>query len=181
MDYSSGKETIEQVLRLPIERRQIPFLVSKAALKRCSIWGKPFILFHFSLIVIDWICFCILGEMSGSKGDEALAEYKKALEVMSARKSAPKRAASVDDDEVQFLRSSKRLTVAATAPSSSKKKSKASGSSPSASYDWTTVLTNLNTKVFPSTPVLLALEEDSSVAIQSLQGDLLQVMLHMTF
>ncbi|KAH0898735.1 hypothetical protein HID58_048303, partial [Brassica napus] len=130
------------------------FLVSNAALKRCSNWG----------------------EMSGSKGDEALAEYKKALEVMSARKSAPKRAASVDDDEVQFLRSSKHLTVAATAPSSSKKKSKASGSSPSASYDWTTVLTNLNTKVFPSTPVLLASEEDSYVAIQSLQGDLLQAL-----
>ncbi|KAH0862809.1 hypothetical protein HID58_080020, partial [Brassica napus] len=153
VDYSSGRETLEWVLRLPIERRQIPFLVSKTALKRCSIWG----------------------EMSGSKGDEALVEYKKALEVMSARKSAPKRAASVDDDEVQFLRSSKRLTVAATAPSSSMKKSKASGSSPSASYDWTTVLTNLNTKVFPSTPVLLASEEDSFVAIQSLQGDLLQV------
>ncbi|KAH0868019.1 hypothetical protein HID58_075041 [Brassica napus] len=153
VDYSSGRETIEWVLRLPIERRQIPFLVSKAALMRCSIWG----------------------EMSGSKRDEALAEYKKDLEVMSARKSAPKRTAFVDDDEVQFLRSSKRLTVAATALSSSKKKSKASGSSPSASYDWTTVLTKLNTKVFPSTPVLFALEEDSSVAIQSLQGDLLQV------
>ncbi|KAH0893238.1 hypothetical protein HID58_055667 [Brassica napus] len=153
VDYSSGRETIERVLRLPIERRQIPFLVSKAVLKCCSIWG----------------------EMSGSKGDEALAEYKKALEVMSARKFVPKRAASVDDDEVHFLRSSKCLTVAATAPSSSKKKSKASGSSPSASYDWTRVLTNLNTKVFPSTPVLMASEEDSSVAIQSLQGDLLQV------
>ncbi|KAH0867437.1 LOW QUALITY PROTEIN: hypothetical protein HID58_074459, partial [Brassica napus] len=104
VDYSSGRETIERVLRLPIERRQIHFLVSKAALKGCSIWG----------------------EMSGSKGDETLAEYKKALQVMSARKSAPKRAASVDDDEVQFLRSRKRLTVVATAPSSSKKKSKAS-------------------------------------------------------
>ncbi|KAH0939081.1 LOW QUALITY PROTEIN: hypothetical protein HID58_006542 [Brassica napus] len=120
VDYSSGRETIERVLRLPIERRQIPFLLSKAALK-----------------LIDWICFCILGEMSGSKGDEALAEYKKALEVMSARKSAPKRAAFVDDDEVHAY--------------------------------------NLNTKVFPSIPVLLASEEDSSVAIQSLQGDFLQV------
>ncbi|KAL0656039.1 hypothetical protein Bca4012_076623 [Brassica carinata] len=74
VDYSSGRETIEWVLRLPIERRQIPFLVSKAALMRCSIWG--------------------------SKRDEALAEYKKDLEVMSARKSAPKRTAFVDDDEV---------------------------------------------------------------------------------
>ncbi|KAF3532908.1 hypothetical protein DY000_02040723 [Brassica cretica] len=114
-------------------------------------------------------------EMLGSKGDEALAEYKKAFGVMSTRKSAPKRAASVEDDEVQFLRSSKRLAVTATAPSSSKKKCKASGSSPSASYDWATVFTNLNTKVFSSTPVLLASEEDSSVAIQSLQGDLLLV------
>ncbi|KAF2552460.1 hypothetical protein F2Q68_00034468 [Brassica cretica] len=146
VDYSSGKETIEQVLRLPIERRQFPLLVSKAALMRCSIWG----------------------EMSGSKGDEALAGYK-ALEVMSAKKSAPKRAAPVEDDEVQFLRSCKRLTVTTTAHSSSKKKSKASGSSPSASYDWATVLTNLNMKVFPLTPVLLASKEDSSLAVQSLQ------------
>ncbi|KAH0866860.1 hypothetical protein HID58_073882, partial [Brassica napus] len=75
VDYSSGKDTIEQVLKLPLERRQIPFLLSKAALKRCSIRG----------------------EMSGSKGDEALAEYKKALEVMSARKAAPKRVAPTED------------------------------------------------------------------------------------
>ncbi|KAF3557228.1 hypothetical protein F2Q69_00013517 [Brassica cretica] len=131
VDCSSAKDTIEQVLKLPLERRQIPFLVSKAALKRCSIWG----------------------EMSGSKGDKALAEYKKALDI---------------------IRSGKRQAVAAAAPSSSKKKSKASGSSPegspSAPYDWATVLTNLNAKVFPSTPVLLASEEDSSMAIQSLQG-----------
>ncbi|KAF2562537.1 hypothetical protein F2Q70_00017786 [Brassica cretica] len=119
VDYSSGMDTIEQVLKLPLERRQIPFLVSKAALKRCSIW-----------------------------------EYKTALEVMSARKAAPKRIAPTeDDDEVQIIRSSKRQAVAAAAPSSSKKKS----------------------KVFPSTPVLLASEEDSSMAIQSLQGDLLHV------
>ncbi|KAF3554253.1 hypothetical protein F2Q69_00013528 [Brassica cretica] len=150
VDCSLGKNIIEQVLKLPLERRQIPFLVSKAALKRCR-----------------------------SKGDEALAEYKKALEVMSARKAAPKRVAPAeDDDEVQIIRSSKRQAVAAAAPSSSKKKFKASGSSPkgspSAPYDWATVLTNLNTKVFPSTPVLLASDEDSSMAIQSLQGDLLQ-------
>ena len=122
--------------------------------------------------------------MSGSKGDEALAEYKKALEVMSARKAAPKRVApSKDDDEVQIIRSSKRQAVAAADPSSSKNKSIASGSSPKVSpsvpYDWATVLTNLNTKVFPSTPVLLALEEDFSMAIPSLQGDLLQVIPHM--
>ena len=101
------------------------------------------------LIVADLIYFRVLGEMSGSKGDKALAEYKKALEVMSARKAAPKRVAPTeDDDEVQIIRSSKRQAVAAAAPSSSKMKSRASGSSPkgspSAPYDWATVLTNLN-------------------------------------
>ena len=92
VDYSSGRDTIEQVSKLPLECRQVSFLVSEAALKRCSVWGKlptsPYIssCSHCS----DSTCFCVLGEMSGSKGDEALAEYKKALEVMSARKAAPK-------------------------------------------------------------------------------------------
>ncbi|KAH0898492.1 hypothetical protein HID58_048060 [Brassica napus] len=116
---------------------------------------------------------------SGSKGDEALVEYKKALEVLSAKKAAPKRAISTEDDGVQFIGSNKHRAGAAAAPSSSKKKSKVSGSSPkdspSVPYDWNTVLNNLNTKVFPSTPVVLASEEDSSTAIRSLQGDLLEV------
>ncbi|KAF2553667.1 hypothetical protein F2Q68_00033607 [Brassica cretica] len=157
VDYFSGRDTIEQVSKLPLECRWVSFLVSEAALKRCSIWG----------------------EMSGSKGDEALAEYKKALEVMSAKKAAPKRAIFTEDDKVQFVGRNKRRAGAAAAPSSSKKKSKVSGSSPkeypSAPYDWAAVLNNLNTKVFPSTTVLLASEEDSSTAIQSLQGDLLKV------
>ncbi|KAF3570110.1 hypothetical protein F2Q69_00058925 [Brassica cretica] len=73
------KRTTERVLKLPIERRQVPFLVSREALERCSIWG----------------------DMSGSKGEEALAEYKRAFEVISAKMIAPKRAApSENDDEV---------------------------------------------------------------------------------
>ncbi|KAH0866858.1 LOW QUALITY PROTEIN: hypothetical protein HID58_073880, partial [Brassica napus] len=87
------------------------------------IWGKLSTFFHTSF---DLIYFRVLGEMSGSKGDEALAEYKKALEVMYARKAAPKRVAPTEnDDEVQIIRSSKRQAVAAATPSSSKKKSKA--------------------------------------------------------
>ena len=47
--------------------------------------------------------------MSGSKGEKALAEYKRALEVMSAKKAAPKKAApSENDDEVQFIKSNRR-------------------------------------------------------------------------
>ncbi|KAF2579064.1 hypothetical protein F2Q68_00004769 [Brassica cretica] len=90
-----------------------------------------------------------LSNMSGSKGEEALAEYKRALEVRSAKKAAPKRAApSETEDEVQFIRSNKRR---ATVPaSSSMNKLKASGStpkvSPSSSGDPATVLANINTK-----------------------------------
>ena len=106
--------------------------------------------------------------MSGSRGEEALADYKRAFEVMSAKKAAPKRAApSESDDEVQFMKSNKRQATAALA-SSSKKKHKASGStpkvSPSSSSDPATVLANLNTKVFPFTPVVLP-EGDSSASI----------------
>ncbi|WZZ26787.1 hypothetical protein YC2023_010188 [Brassica napus] len=157
VDPSLGEKTIKQVLELPIECRQVPFLVSKEALERCSIWGN----------------------MSGSKGEEALAEYKRALEVMSAKKSAPKKAAfSENDDEVQFIKSNKRQPATALA-SSSKKKSRASRStpkvSPSSSSDPATVLANLNTKVFPLTPVVLP-EGDSSASIQFIHGDLLQAM-----
>ena len=116
--------------------------------------------------------------MSGSKGEEAFAEYKRALEVMSTKKAAPKKAApSENDDEVQFIKSNKRQAATSLA-SSSKKKSRASGStprvSPTSSNDPATVLANLNTKVFPLTPVILP-EGDSFASIQLNQGDLLQV------
>ncbi|KAF2614312.1 hypothetical protein F2Q70_00011373 [Brassica cretica] len=69
---------------------------------------------------------------------------------MSAKKAAPKRAApSETEDEVQFIRSSKRQAATAMA-SSSKKKSKASESTPKVSLlsssDPAKVLANLNTK-----------------------------------
>ena len=122
--------------------------------------------------------------MSGSKCEEALAEYKRALEVMSAKKAAPKRASpSETEDEVQFVRSSKRKVTAPASSSKKKKKPKASGStpkvSPSSSGDPATVLANLNTKVFPLTPV--SLPEDSLAAIQSVQSDLLQVTYYSSF
>ncbi|KAF3582147.1 hypothetical protein DY000_02030817 [Brassica cretica] len=96
---------------------------------------------------------------------------------MSAMKAAPKRAApSETEDEVEFIMSSKRH--ATTQASSSKKKSKAPGStskvSPSSSSNPTTVLDNLNTKVFPLN--LVSLPEDSLETIQSVQSDILQAM-----
>ncbi|KAF3607606.1 hypothetical protein DY000_02046319 [Brassica cretica] len=67
-----------------------------------------------------------LDNMSGSKGEEGLAEYKRALEVMSVKKPASKKAAlTKNDDEVRFIKSNKRQAATALA-SSTKKKSRAS-------------------------------------------------------
>ncbi|KAH0893185.1 hypothetical protein HID58_055614, partial [Brassica napus] len=138
VDLSLGEKTTKQVLELLIERHQVPFVVSKEALERCSIWGN----------------------MSVSKGEEALAEYKRALEVMSAKKTAPKKAVlSENDDEVQFIRRNKRQAGTALA-SSLKKKSKASGSTP---------------RVSPSSSSDPAMG-DSLASIQFIQGDFLQAM-----
>ncbi|KAL0886030.1 hypothetical protein Bca101_010013 [Brassica carinata] len=159
LDLSQGKETIKKVLKLPAERRQIPYLVSKEALERCSIWGN----------------------MSEAKGDEALAKYQKAYEAMYVKKAGSKKPTPVeDDDDVQFVRSNKRKATPCQPPSSSKKRAKVPGSaskeSSSLPLALDNVLANLTAKFFPLTPVLLALEKDSSAAIQSLQVDLLQVV-----
>ena len=44
LDYPSGKDTVEQLLELPHERREVSFLVSDEARDRCSIRGKLFYL-----------------------------------------------------------------------------------------------------------------------------------------
>ncbi|KAF2535440.1 hypothetical protein F2Q68_00021173 [Brassica cretica] len=71
VDPSSGEKTIKQVLELPIERRQLA----------------------------EMYLYYALGNMSGSKGEEALAEYERALEVMSAKKAAPKKASLSENND----------------------------------------------------------------------------------
>ncbi|KAF2618253.1 hypothetical protein F2Q68_00039808 [Brassica cretica] len=127
LSSSVGKRTTEKVLKLPIERRQIPFL-----------W--IFLRLTFDLSPSN---------MVGSIGEEALPTHKKALEALSAKKAAPNATASGDDDEVQFIRRSKRKAA--------------------------TVLANLNAKVFPSIPASLP-KGDSFEVVQFLQGNLLQAM-----
>ncbi|KAF8089380.1 hypothetical protein N665_0507s0001 [Sinapis alba] len=108
-----------------------------------------------------------------------MAKFKKAVESLSTKKAAPKRAVSGEgDDNVHFIRRNKCKAAADPVPSSNKK-SKASGAllkpSPSSENDQTKVLAHLNAKVFPSTPVSLPGRSPLEV-VQSLQGDLLEVM-----
>ena len=100
----------------------------------------------------------------GSTREEALSAYKKALEAFSAKKSVLKTTVPGrgDDDDVQFMRKSKRKLAASSTPSFSKKKMKSSGlapkTSPSSQDDQTKVLTNLNTKVLTREKEIRALQ-----------------------
>ena len=39
-DHSSGRDVLEQLLELPVDPREVSFLVSDEALDRCSIRGR---------------------------------------------------------------------------------------------------------------------------------------------
>ncbi|WZY94133.1 hypothetical protein YC2023_066462 [Brassica napus] len=154
-DFSSGRHVIEQLLGLPVDRHEISFLVSEEALDRCSIRG----------VILD------------PRGVEALEEYKKAVEVMAARKAAIHRVVPTGGSNIQFTRSGKRQAAPIVAPLSSKKRSRASVFKPfiSASRSCSKALANLNSEVFPMTPTHPSLNEDTSKVICSLQGDVLKV------
>ncbi|KAG5388807.1 hypothetical protein IGI04_030348 [Brassica rapa subsp. trilocularis] len=154
-DFSSGRHVIEQLLGLPVDRREISFLVSEEVLDRCSIRGV----------------------ISDPRGAEALEEYKRALEVTAARKAAIHRVVPAGGSNIQFTRSGKRQAAPIVAPSSSKKRSRASVFKPSlsASRSCSKALASLNSEVFPMTPTRPSLDEDTSKVVRSLQGDVLQV------
>lgn len=112
--------------------------------------------------------------MSGSTREDAMVKYKRALEAISMKKATLKRAASGgDDDDIQFIVSSKRKATATPAPSTLKK-TRGSRILPNASHPSSDDQTKVLARVFPSTPACLP-EGNPLEAVQSLQGDLLQV------
>ncbi|KAH0910814.1 hypothetical protein HID58_034135 [Brassica napus] len=132
-----------RLLGLPVDHREISFLVSEEALDRCSIRG----------VILD------------PRGAEA-------LEVMAARKAAIHQVVPAGGSDIQFTRSGKRQAATIVAPSSSKKRSRASVFKPSfsSSRRCSKVLTSLNSEVFPMTPIRPSLDKDTSKVVRSLQG-----------
>ena len=66
--------------------------------------------------------------MSGTTGEDAMANFNKALEEISAKKAGSKPVVSGEDDEdVQFIRSIKLKPAARLTPFTSKKKQRAQG------------------------------------------------------
>lgn len=103
--------------------------------------------------------------------------FTKDMEKLSAKKPAPKAAAS-QDDEVLFLRSGKRKGSSRSTPSVPDKKTRASGSTVKASLQpcvyLSKVLADLSSKMFPDSACFLP-SGDISKAIESVQFDLLHV------
>ncbi|KAG2266051.1 hypothetical protein Bca52824_073130 [Brassica carinata] len=70
-----GEETVVRARQLPLDRRQVPFLLSDSALHRSSLWGN----------------------MSGNTSNDPFAAYQEAANVMSAKKDFASRTVSGDD------------------------------------------------------------------------------------
>lgn len=134
------------------------------------------------------IFFFFVGNMPGASGAVALANFKKAKDVMSSKNRAFIRI--VSEDDVQILGTlptdTKRKTVVKIEHTSSStfkkpKTSEIAKRSPQQSLDntfspadYSKVLANLNTKVFPLDKMSLG-EAESSNALLHLQVDLLRV------
>ncbi|KAL0730393.1 hypothetical protein Bca4012_026486 [Brassica carinata] len=157
---SEGESTVLWARQLPLDRRQVDFLISETVLRRNSLWRN----------------------MSGSGADDSFAAYQEAAKVMSAKKGSASRATSRDDVTVI---GSQRAIMVKTEPTSSSQRRKTRGggvvtraSHRSADADCSagtlaTALANLNMSVFPRDGTVLLIGETSEV-IQVLQGGLLR-------
>lgn len=115
--------------------------------------------------------------MSGSTGEDAMDAFKKAMGKLSAKKTAPEVSVPRDDD-VQFIKSTKRKGSTSSAPAAAKRQTRASTQtstpSPTPSTDLAKAVADLSSKVFPGSANFLQLG-DIPKAIESIQIDLLQV------
>ncbi|KAF3578216.1 hypothetical protein DY000_02034234 [Brassica cretica] len=119
LDYSTGRDTIERLLELPLERREVSFLVSDEVLDQCSIRGNP------SIFVLP-IFFL---RMKAAVKRTAPVEDEEVQLVGSSRRRAT--------TAVSPSSSKKKSRASGFVPKTP---------SP-ASFEWSVVLSNLNAKV----------------------------------
>ncbi|KAH0898567.1 hypothetical protein HID58_048135 [Brassica napus] len=70
-----GEDTVVRARQLPLDRRQVPFLLSDSAFHRSSLWGN----------------------MSGNTSNDPFAAYQEAAKVMSAKSGSASRTVSGDN------------------------------------------------------------------------------------
>ncbi|KAH0851577.1 hypothetical protein HID58_094640 [Brassica napus] len=157
-----GEDTVVRASQLPLDCRQVPFLLSDSVLHRSSLWGN----------------------MSGNTSNNLFAAYQKTAKVMSAKKGSASRTVSGGD---LVITGSRRVVTVKIEPSAlvQTKKSRGGGMATRSSQQsaeaahsvgsLATALSNLNLQVFPQDGTILPSEEPSEV-VQVLQGGLLRTI-----
>ncbi|KAL0650437.1 hypothetical protein Bca4012_093128 [Brassica carinata] len=161
-DLPEGEDTVVRARQLPLDRRQVTFLLSDSVLHRSSLWGN----------------------MSGNTSNDPFAAYQEAAKVMSAKKGSASRTVSGGD---LVITGSHRVATVKIEPSTlvQTKKSRGGGMATRSSQQsaeaahsvgsLATALSNLNLQVFPQDGTILPLGEPSEV-VQVLQGGLLRTI-----
>ncbi|KAL0789838.1 hypothetical protein Bca101_006084 [Brassica carinata] len=159
---SEGERAVLRARQLPVDRRQVNFLVSKTVLRRSSLWR----------------------DMLGGVTNNPSAAYQEAVKVMSATKRSSSRSAS--GDEV-MITDSRRSTVVKLEPSPflPGKRPKSGGVTTRSAQQTADMarsagslavaLSNLNLNVFPQDGTVLPIGDPSEV-VQVLQGGLLRTV-----
>ncbi|KAF2601767.1 hypothetical protein F2Q70_00025986 [Brassica cretica] len=157
-----GEDTVVRASQLPLDRRQVPFLLSDSVLHRSSLWGN----------------------MSGNTSNNLFAAYQNTAKVMSAKKGSASRTVSGGD---LVITGSRRVVTVKIEPSAvvQTKKSRGGGMATRSSQQsaeaahsvgsLATALSNLNLQVYPQDGTILPSGEPSEV-VQVLQGGLLRTI-----
>ncbi|KAF3510628.1 hypothetical protein F2Q69_00007043 [Brassica cretica] len=159
---SERERAVLRARQLPVDRRQVNFLVWETVLQRSSLWR----------------------DMSGGNTNDPFAAYQEAAKVMSAKKGSSSRNAS--GDEV-MITGSRRLSVVKLEPSPSLpgKRPKSGGVMTRSAQQTADMarsagslavaLSNLNLNVFPQDGTVLPIGDPSEV-VQVLQGGILRTV-----
>ncbi|KAH0854479.1 hypothetical protein HID58_069209 [Brassica napus] len=165
--FPEGESTVLRARQLPLDRRQVNFLLSNSVLHRSSLWGN----------------------MSEGTVNDPFAAYQEAAKVISAKKESARRGSAsgtTSGDEVVITGSRQLVTVKMEPPSLAQTKKPQSGGiatrSSQQSVEATcsvgilaTALSNLNLQVFPQDGTVLPPGEPSEV-VHTLQWGLLRTI-----
>ncbi|KAH0868212.1 hypothetical protein HID58_075234 [Brassica napus] len=155
-----GEDTGFRARQLPLDRRQVPFLLSDSALHRSSLWGN----------------------MSRNTSNDPFAAYQEAAKVMSSKKGSTSRTVSGDD---LVITGSRRAATVKIEPSALVQTKKSRGGGMAArslqqsaevahsTGSLATDLSNLNLQVFPQDGTIHPSGEPLEV-VQILRGGLLR-------
>ncbi|KAG2311928.1 hypothetical protein Bca52824_023485 [Brassica carinata] len=158
---AEGESNVTRARTLPIERRQMAHLICPEVLRRSSLWDG----------------------MPGGDKEDPITAFKRAADALSAKRGIIDRIFS--DDEVMITRSRRRTVVKTEATSSSHgrklrdtmtmRSPPQSSGAERTSDELSSVLADLNLRVFPRDQTLLS-SDDHPEVIQTIQGGLLRTI-----